>query len=241
MIDFHCHILPGIDDGAADPLTSYRIINNGKEQGITKFIFTPHFYSSDSDIETFIEKRHNALFNLKQFYKDSGEDFPDYLLGAEVALTPETDSLENIEKLCISGTNLILVEFPYSMCGDWVKTCILNIMYNRGLTPVIAHIERYISFHGYKGIINDVLEENIPIQINGSAFLSFRTQRFVKKIYKKGTTLLLGSDTHNLTTRRYNLTSELKRAGKISKDFIAELEKNAVFCLEEYKILHSQI
>lgn len=241
MIDFHCHILPGIDDGAADPLTSYKIINNGKEQGITKFIFTPHFYSSCLNIETFIEKRNNALYELRQFYDNLNEDFLDYLLGAEVALTPETDSLENLEKLCISGTNLILVEFPYSMCGDWVKTCILNIMYNRGLTPVIAHIERYISFHGYKDLINDVLEEDIPIQINGSAFLNFRTKRFVRKLYKNGNTLLLGSDTHNLTTRRYNLTSELKRAEKIDKYFISELEKNAVFCLEEYKTLHSHI
>ena len=55
MTDLHCHILPGIDDGARDVETSIALLSMEKEQGVDRIVFTPHFRCDDIGLDEFLE------------------------------------------------------------------------------------------------------------------------------------------------------------------------------------------
>ena len=236
MIDFHSHILPGIDDGAKSPEMSMEIIKTGLNEGVNKFIFTPHFYDHRQSYEDFIINRKKAVIALKSFYEENGIEMPEFLIGAEVALSENTAFSENLSNLCIEGTELLLLEIPYSPHANWVPQVLYTIMYERGVTPVIAHLDRYVESRGHKHIIEELIKMDIPIQINASAFLNRKTRKFVKKLIENENTLVLGSDVHNLTTRPYEFTKARAVALKKFKyDVIEKLASQSEYLLDIYK------
>lgn len=236
MIDFHSHILPSIDDGSKSPEMSLEIIKEGINQGVNKFIFTPHFYDDVSSYEDFIISRKKSVFELKEYCEQKQFKLPEFLIGSEVALTEKTSTLENLDKLCIEGTELLLLELPYSPFVNWAPKAIYSIMYERNITPVMAHLDRYISIRGHKGVIEDILKMDIPVQINASAFLERRTRKFIKKLIEQGTTMVIGSDVHNTSSRPYQLAKAQEIAEKKFKsDIFDTLCKNAEELLNIYK------
>ena len=214
MIDFHSHILPGIDDGSKTPEMSMEIIKTGLNEGVNKFIFTPHFYDHRQSYEEFIINRKKAVIALKSFYEEQGEELPSFLIGAEVALSENTPFTDNLDKLCIEGTELLLLEIPYAPHANWVPKALYTIMYEKNVTPVIAHLDRYVDSRGHKQVIEELIKMDIPIQINASAFLNRKTRKFVKKLLENENTLVLGSDVHNLTTRPYEFAKAKEVANK---------------------------
>ena len=67
MIDFHTHILPGIDDGSRNSEESIQMLNLEQEQGITKIVFTPHFYANRNSVERFLKRREASYERLLSF------------------------------------------------------------------------------------------------------------------------------------------------------------------------------
>ena len=65
VIDFHTHILPGIDDGSSDLQMSMAMLNEERHQGVDVVVLTPHFYGSQESIDHFIHKRNKAYALLK--------------------------------------------------------------------------------------------------------------------------------------------------------------------------------
>ncbi len=236
MIDFHSHILPGIDDGSKSPEMSMEIINNGLNEGVNKFIFTPHFYDHRQSYEDFIINRKKAVIALKSFYEEKGVEMPDFLIGAEVALSENTPFSNNLSNLCIEGTELLLLEIPYSQYANWVPQALYTIMYEKDVTPVIAHLDRYIDSRGHKQLIEEIIKMDIPIQLNVSAFLTRKSRKLVKRLLENGNTIVLGSDVHNLTTRPYEITNAKEIALKKFKyDIFEMLTENTEELLNIYK------
>ena len=64
LIEMHCHILPGIDDGSPDVETSLKMIEALKEQGAKKIVLTPHYYSNEISYSDFIKFRDESLNKL---------------------------------------------------------------------------------------------------------------------------------------------------------------------------------
>ena len=235
MIDFHSHILPGIDDGSKSPEMSMEIINNGLNEGVNKFIFTPHFYDHRQSYEDFIINRKKAVIALKSLYEEKGIAMPDFLIGAEVALSENTPFSNNLGNLCIQGTELLLLEIPYIQHACWVPKALYTIMYEKEVTPVIAHLDRYVESRGHKQIIEDIIKMDIPIQINVSAFLARKSRKLVKRLLENGNTIVLGSDVHNLTTRPYEITKAKEIALKKFKyDIFEKLTENTEELLNLY-------
>ena len=58
--DFHTHILPGMDDGAADVSTAVAMIRKLQEQGVERIVLTPHYYAENESVEEFLERREEA-------------------------------------------------------------------------------------------------------------------------------------------------------------------------------------
>lgn len=207
LTDHHCHILPGIDDGAKDADVSAEMVKMMHEQGVERIVATPHFYSHrEKSIEIYLDNRQKALEKLME--KDP--PVKDIMLGAEVAIEHGLSERKGIERLRIQGTGLILLEFPYTKFAGWMIEEIENTVCGNGLKPVIAHIHRYLRYYS-KAELETVLGIDAIFQINNEAFESFSERRFVKKLIKDGYPIIFGSDSHNLDSRKPNWDVLLKK------------------------------
>jgi len=208
LIDCHCHILPQIDDGSKSTEMSLNMIALQHQQGVETIIATPHFHAHrEKSIEDYLQKRQTA------FEKIMAENpaVTDIRLGAEVAVEHGLSRIPGIEKLAYQGTKLFLFEFPYSRFDQRYIEEIYNICNDYGLTPVIAHLHRYLDCYT-KSEMKKVLEMNAIIQCNNEAFGNFKERHFVKKILKKGYRVVFGSDAHNLDSRKPNFDLLVKKA-----------------------------
>lgn len=197
--EYHCHILPGIDDGSDSAETSRGMISLMQEQGIERIIATPHFYAHrERSVERFLEKRQAAYEKIR-----AGSTVSEIRLGAEIAIEQGISELPDIEKLAFEGTDLILLELPYREYAPWMSEEIYNIGAEHHLRVILAHVHRYLEYYS-KQDMQTILSANVIPQINNEAFGSWSERRFVKKLLSDGRTAVFGSDAHNLKERRPN-------------------------------------
>lgn len=209
IIDFHSHILPGIDDGSRSPGESIAMLYMEQEQGISQIIATPHFYAHCDDLEQFLKRRSYAEQQLrKEMEKHSG--LPEILVGAEVSYFPGMANSDALAKLAIANSKYILIEMPFSTWTDSMYSELQRIHDKQGLTPIIAHIDRYISRFHYHGILKRLEELPVIIQCNAEAFLKKRTASLVLRMINNGQVHVLGSDCHNTYSRLPNLGEALR-------------------------------
>lgn len=200
IVDFHSHILPGIDDGSGSLKESIALLRLEAEQGISHVVATPHFYPRYETPESFLEKRHRAEETLLAA-KERVKGLPSISVGAEVYFFRGISESEFLPQLTIQGNQCILIEMPPAPWPEFIYQELEAIWRRRGITPVIAHIDRYIApFRTYK-IPQKLQDLPVLVQANASFFLEKRTRRMALKMLKADQIQLLGSDCHNLDSR----------------------------------------
>lgn len=193
--DYHCHVLPAMDDGAEDIETSCRMLDMMSGQGIENIVLTPHFYPHrEKSVQNFLERRE------KSFSEISDRNFH-FRLGAEVAIERGICENPDIKELAIQGTSLILLELPFNNVGRWAVDEVHNITCETGLRPVLAHIHRYTKIFS-RDDFNSIMNLNAVMQVNIELLHSFSGRLFLSKLIKSGAEIVFGSDSHNLTDRK---------------------------------------
>ena len=209
MRAFHTHILPKMDDGSSTKEMSFSMLKKLKEQGVEEVVLTPHYYFDCEPIGGFLERRSSSLEKLGVSYlKDA--NLPVIYLGAEVAYFPNMSNHKDIESLCIQGTRYILLEMPF---GRWQKSYIEEVdkLYiNKGIIPIVAHIERYLDYQKGTDYINRLLELNVLVQINCETFKKKIFENKYLKFLKHSDMYLIGTDCHNLEDREPNMNIAMK-------------------------------
>lgn len=202
MTDVHSHFLPGIDDGAKDLKTSIEILHQCYLTGVTGIVATPHYYS-DRSVSRFIEKRDAAYAQVKEVLERINYPFP-IALGAEVYYNPNLIYYDGLRNLCIGGTDYFLLELPFAEWDGSVFRTIDFLIHSAGVRPIIAHLERYYAFNG-KENIRRLFAMDVLIQMNAETILNRETAKKACRDIKAGRIDFLGSDCHNLSSRRENL------------------------------------
>lgn len=203
-MDFHSHILPGIDDGSKNLQESLRMMRLSAQQGIRHMVATPHFYPRYDSPETFLRKREEAADKLRKAMVDE-PDLPEISIGAEVYFFSGISDSELIKALTIEGKRCILIEMPQSPWKESHYRELEGIYTKHGITPIVAHIDRYIRpFHTH-GIPERLEQMPVLVQANAEFFLRSSTRSMAMKMLKKDRIQLLGSDCHNLSSRSPNL------------------------------------
>lgn len=204
IIDFHSHILPGVDDGSETVQESIAMLQMEAAQGVQHVIATPHFYAWHESPEVFLEKRQQAEGELRKAMADR-EDLPRLTMGAEVSFFRGISEWEVLEQLTIPEKNCILIEMPPAPWPEaWFRE-LEQIFCKRGITPIIAHIDRYISpFRTYR-IPERLAKLPVLVQANAEFLLSRRTRWLALRLFRRNQIHLLGSDCHDLTSRPPNL------------------------------------
>ena len=232
MIDFHCHILPGVDDGAEDVETSLAMLRQSFLQGVDLLVSTSHFYADEDYPKDFLKRRHRAFQRLQDAMLLSPQAYPPIVLGAEVLYFPGISEAEDLEKLAIGGSGNILIEPPMIAWSDSMLDEIAQVRENFGCTPVIAHVDRYMTYLEDATLIDRVRARNMLVQVNASYFLNPKTTKSAIQNLKSGKIDLIGSDCHNLTSRAPNLGLAWKQAKShgVETEF-KKLHQNAVALL----------
>jgi len=223
MVDFHSHFLPGIDDGSDSVETSLAMLRECRRQGVDVMCATPHFYADEVDPAYFLKRRNRAWDILREAMEETGEQWPQVMLGAEVLYFPGISVAEEIRGLRLEETPLLLVEppmMPWSnamldeveMCGETLD-CV----------PVIAHIDRYMRMFDDYTLFERVEDRRLLIQVNASFFLHGRTEEMAIDCLSEGRFHFIGSDCHNMRERRPNLADAVQviRQNGVFNDFVA--------------------
>lgn len=229
MIDFHSHILPQVDDGAADVEESLSMLSWSFRQGVDLLIATSHFYGDEEYPEQFLKRRNHAYEQLQNAMLISPAVYPRIILGAEVLFFPGISEAEEIVNMRIGSSNCILIEPPMSPWSERMLDEIDQMRENFGLLPVIAHVDRYMDMLQNKTLIDRVRERGFLVQVNASYFQNPKTEKSAFLNLKKGKIQLIGSDCHNLSTRPPNLELARRKAKEYGaeSDF-KQLHQNAV-------------
>ncbi len=215
MIDFHSHILPGIDDGAKDIEKSLLMLGECKKNGVETVVLTPHcYFTEDVDIRDFIINRNEKYRLLKEAIKNSGEEFPELRLGCELYLNNQHRNSAFLKELAIEGTNYIMLEMPV---GEWDSE-IYETIYTitlKGLRPMLAHIDRYYLEH--REDFHNLFSFDLAYQVNCGAFLFSKFKKNMPYFFEHGAIHVLGSDMHNLSTRNTKM-AECEKVLKTAYD-----------------------
>ena len=230
MIDWHSHVLPQIDDGSRSLEESAELLTMLSAQGVNTVIATPHFYPNDESMSKFLERRALAYEKLASILNDS---MPKVILGAEVSYYSGISHNEELSKLCIEGTRLLLLEMPFAKWTDHTIREIIERASRGDVTVVLAHIERYFDIQSEK-IFASLQEYGVIMQVNSSFFNRNTTKRKALKLLANGKIQLIGSDTHNVSTRPPTLSDAYNTIEKkFGKDFIYEINGYGRFLLDK--------
>ncbi len=163
MIDFHNHLLPGIDDGSADVETSIILFQGLKELGFTEIICTPHIISDiyPNNLETI----QNSANTLKLAASAIGTNL-DFRFAAEYMLDDTfQQALASKQSFLTLHENKILVEFSYVQKPNKVENFSFDLQIG-GYEPVLAHPERYIYYHKQLGYYQHLKDLGFEMQLN---------------------------------------------------------------------------
>lgn len=205
--DLHIHILPGMDDGAKDLQMSIAMLQEEARQGCKGIVATPHYYPNEP-VTDFLRRREKVFCELNGWITENMPDWKGRIaLGAEVAYYNGLSYSPYLDDLCMGHSMYLLLEMPFE---PWTSTMFRDIssLIARGIQPIIAHLERYPKYVK-KESIQALLQTDVLIQMNAGALLHRSSARQAIQMVQDGVTQVIGSDAHNLDTRKPNIETSL--------------------------------
>ena len=199
MIDVHCHILPGIDDGADSLELAVQLLQKEYQDGVRAIILTPHYRRRM--FEPSMEQVKKAFSDLQ-----GANPYSDLKLYLGCEYHANMDMLEDIQERrrpTMAESRCVLTEFADNAETSFIRERTYQLLAS-GYTPIIAHIERYKAMVKDIAAIDELSEQGCKIQVNADSIIGkegFFIKRFCKKLLDYDLIDLVGSDAHNLTDR----------------------------------------
>lgn len=222
MIDIHCHLLFGVDDGSDSMKESLGMLEKAAKQGIGTIILTPHYrhgmfpYKNDTIEHNFAE--------LLPYAKKLGVNI---FLGTEYNVN--SYMFEYYRKgRChtLADSKYILTEYTHATEFSYIRQMTEEAL-RYGYIPIIAHVERYECMVEDPERTDELRDMGAWIQCNADAVLGIDgrgPKKFCKKLLKAGYVDVIASDSHGIDHRACNM-AECKKyvAKKYGEDYAEEL------------------
>ena len=215
MVDIHCHILHGLDDGPQSLEQSIELCRKLQQKGIEKIIATPHFISGDNYVPTIEEIREKVSLLQEEINKEDIE--LKIYAGMEVFASHDTiERIKNNEILSLNDSRYILIEFPFEIIPRYIAD-LLFAMQLEGFTPIVAHPERYCSAYRKSKLLKELVDKGVLLQINSESIKGLygkRAQKAAYELLKAGMVHFVATDSHGINKM---LSDKLEIEKKISK------------------------
>ena len=212
MIDFHSHILPGIDDGSKNLEQSIAMVNEAKKVGFTKIISTSHYMENYYECN---EKNRKEL--LEQVQKNvNGIELR---LGNEIYITNNIiELLQNGQASSINGTKYVLFEFPLITTRPMNDKEVIYRLVENGYIPIIAHPERYPFIQENPDYLFELEEMGALFQANYGSIIGMyglKAKKTLKILLKNNLISFFGSDVHRPEQVYNKMPKIIKKLKKI--------------------------
>lgn len=206
MIDIHSHIIFDVDDGSKTLEDSRRLLEESYRQGVRTIISTSH--RRKGMFETPEEKIAANFKQVQELAKQVADDLT-VLYGAEIYYT--SDILKKLEEgtfPSLGGTKYVLIEFSMNTPYKDIHSALGNVI-RLGMTPVVAHIERYHCLENDEDKVSELINMGCYMQVNSSNVLKPKLfgdrYKFMKKrvqfFLERDLVHFVASDMHNLDDR----------------------------------------
>lgn len=203
LIDIHCHIIPGVDDGAKSKQETIEMLKMMKQEGVVAIIATPHYRPGmfTPDIDK-LQKRY-------LWARKTAEEMGIYMWRGNECYVQENllDDLSVGKCIPMAKSKYLLVEFSSFHSYNVVRQYIANVI-SEGYIPIIAHIERIPVFDEHESRIQDMVELGARIQVNAESILGqsgYGVKRRMMKLMKADLIHYVASDSHGAKKRVPNL------------------------------------
>ena len=209
MIDIHCHILPGIDDGSPDLETSVQMAQIAAKDGIRVIIATPHIGDDPVDRKVVLEKVKILNVRLKEKNVQL-RVFPGGEIQSQVAL-----KLAATHPLGFSRS--ILLEFPHTFLPDDSRNLVRTLV-AKGHRVIVAHAERNDGVAQDPEKAGGLVQAGARIQVTAESitgFLGPDPKRCADYLIRKGWIHFIATDSHSPSFRRPALSSAVQVVSKV--------------------------
>ncbi|PAL14216.1 tyrosine-protein phosphatase [Peribacillus simplex] len=206
MIDIHCHILPGVDDGSADMNESMNMARKAAEAGITHIFATPHHLN-----EKFVNVKSDIIDRAVRLNESLHQNnIPLTIhLGQEVRIHRDIfTSLEKEEILTLDDNGrYLLLELPSGRVPTYTKEVIYELQL-KGITPIIVHPERNKELIENHKLLFELAQEGALTQLTSGSIIGHfgkKVKSFSNKIVEHNLAHFIATDAHNIGSRGFTL------------------------------------
>ncbi len=234
FFDIHSHVIFDVDDGAKKIEESLELLRLLKESGAIAVAATPHFWG---DVMNLSEQLSKVKTNFEVLQNATKGDSPDLLLGFEVRYFRDFSKAEAIKELTYGNSKYMLVEMRYNdpitdRCIEEIK----ELTYSFGITPILAHIERFAKYPGYKGILSLIEQGFVKAQVNADSFEDRSRKKEALRLIKGGYIDFLASDTHSVDSRPPKTDMAFRAVETaLGKETVNKLQENSLKFYNEIK------
>ncbi|MFD6506074.1 tyrosine-protein phosphatase [Bacillus sp. NPDC060175] len=228
MIDLHCHILPGIDDGAQTVTDSLAMAQKAVQEGIHTIVATPHHQNGK-----YKNERTSIIHQVKQLNDELQQnEIPLKILpGQEVRLYG--DLLEDYEAskiVTLNETNkYILIEFPSNHVPRYAEQLLYELRV-KGMIPIIVHPERNAELIERPDKLYNLVSKGALTQVTAGSLLGKfgkKIKKFSLQLVEHNLTHMIASDAHNTTSRGFHLAESYELIGKeFGMNVLSDLKEN---------------
>ncbi len=221
--DIHCHILPGLDDGAENAEISFAMAQLALEAGTCDLAATPHAnYTFHYDPERNARLRSELQARIN---RELGGGLKLHI-GCDFHLTYENiqDAIRNYGKYSLDGGRYLLVEFPEVFAPDGMEQALLQLL-DANYVPVLTHPERNPTFLIHTELLARYIKLGCVTQITGSSYLGGfgrQAQRAAEEYLKRELVHVVASDGHGIQGRRPMMAEAAGRIASLSGEAVAQ-------------------
>jgi len=214
IIDLHSHILPGVDDGARNDDQALEMLRAAEADGTSIIAATPHAHHVSATQIT------DGVDRLRTLVADAGINI-EIIPGHEARLAPDiADRYRQNDIIPLNHTTYQLIELH--LFEEWPKELSeksIGRIQAAGLTPVMAHPERYPAVQREPEWINTLIERGILMQINSHSLTGYHgpeAQKTAETLIERQLVHIIASDAHNPGRRPPIIRAALERAAVIA-------------------------
>lgn len=229
MIDIHCHILPGLDDGAHDVRESLEMARFAAREGIVKMIATPHHQNG---------KYHNPKADIIERTNEMNELLKTEQIGVEILPGQETriygDMVQDIDRgeiLTLAGSSMYLfVELPSNHVPGYTEQLLFDLQM-KGLIPIIVHPERNLELMEQPDKLYKLVKKGAAAQITAASITGYfgkKVQKFAGDIMEANLAHFIASDAHNIKGRSFKMAEAQELLSRrYGLDLLLQFKDNA--------------
>ena len=205
MVDMHCHVIWGVDDGARSEDDTHAMLRMAVENKVRHIVCTSHVTPGEAPFPA--ERYQDHLARAQAFCRDEGLDITLHP-GSEILYTDQAPRLLHEGKIPrLNDKRAALVEFWYDVPTDTLYQA-ARLLGNEGVIVIFAHIERYRVSRNIKLLEELRNEYGVLMQMNARTVYEkqgFLTDRWKRKLLEADIIDMVASDAHSVNSRPFNI------------------------------------